>query len=257
MAFTEALLEMHFHRAIVDAFADVFGKSVFRILKPSPQHERFLGFDQGWIRTSELSDRDLRAELTAAITNGSAAQRHFVAYFLQFKRVSRLVRHSKHVPATFAPPCFRAELDLKAPKKGHWSWSQHETLVRLQTAFGTATEVNYACPMIFNEEAIYDTVNLDLLRFVQVRTAPAMPPNTKHFIYFRTHDGPPYWCSEPVIGDSLTHSEWLKTHRRLLSTEEVLRLLHIQDETMQQGLAYRARFRRWSTADALTILELR
>src|SRR5437870_3103260 len=39
MEITEALLEMHFHRAILAAFEGVFGARFLRLLKPSPQRE--------------------------------------------------------------------------------------------------------------------------------------------------------------------------------------------------------------------------
>jgi hypothetical protein len=45
---TEALLEMHFHRAMVECFSRVFGARFLRLLKPSSQREVWIDFDQGW-----------------------------------------------------------------------------------------------------------------------------------------------------------------------------------------------------------------
>ena len=42
---TEALLELHYHRAIVDLFAHFFGAGFMRMLKPSTQQEMWVGFD--------------------------------------------------------------------------------------------------------------------------------------------------------------------------------------------------------------------
>lgn len=45
----EALLEMHYHPAIVQMFAQTFGARFLRLFKPSTRTEAWVGFDQGWV----------------------------------------------------------------------------------------------------------------------------------------------------------------------------------------------------------------
>ncbi|MBD2296857.1 hypothetical protein H6G06_26120 [Anabaena sphaerica FACHB-251] len=42
---------MHFHRAIVKNYEKRFGAKFLRLLKPSPQKEAWVGFDQGWTKS--------------------------------------------------------------------------------------------------------------------------------------------------------------------------------------------------------------
>jgi len=65
---TEALLEMHYHRGMIDLFQGVFGARMLKLLKPSPQQEAWVGFDQGWAATS-LSTADLFASLRQSTQN--------------------------------------------------------------------------------------------------------------------------------------------------------------------------------------------
>lgn len=242
---------MHFHRAIIDAFAAVFGRRALRILKPSPQHERFLGFDQGWLPTCTLTDAQLRAELTRSIEQGeSLLSGRFLGYFLQFKTVTKCKNKTKFTPRGG----FRSELDLRIPKKGHWQWSQHTTLLRLQVALGAAAEVSYVCPMVFEPYELFEEPDLDRLRIVPVQGAPPKDDGDRHFVYFAKTDAQPEWRSEPVPGRSLSFEEWLR-RQHLLTAAELSKLLDIQASVMEEGLSYAARFRRWTTANQLTIIE--
>lgn len=89
---SEALLELHFHRAIVDVFTLVLGARFLRMLKPSTRQETWVGFDQGWVHTS-IPTADLYNQLSAAITAGNTQVQglHF-GYFLQFKVIRTLYR---------------------------------------------------------------------------------------------------------------------------------------------------------------------
>jgi hypothetical protein len=52
---------MHYHRALVDLFSGMYGQGFVKILKPSPQKEAWVGFDQGWARMS-VSEEELIIE---------------------------------------------------------------------------------------------------------------------------------------------------------------------------------------------------
>src|SRR5262245_23761522 len=109
---TEALLELHYHRAIVDTFAAVFGARFLRMLKPSTQQEVWVGFDQGWVNTS-MSTQDLYATLSGSIAAGQTQTAAFhLGYFLQFKVVNTLTRRSRFTPTGFVSPYLRSELSV-------------------------------------------------------------------------------------------------------------------------------------------------
>lgn len=56
----ETVLEMHYHRPLMDLFRAVFGLGAggINFYKYSPQRECFVGFDQAYART-ELSEQEL------------------------------------------------------------------------------------------------------------------------------------------------------------------------------------------------------
>ncbi len=224
---TEALLEMHYHRAIVDAFATEFGARFLRMLKPSAQQEMWVGFDQGWVHTS-LSTRELYEALNRTISNNDIqiGDFHF-GYFLQFKVVRNLQRRSSYTPDGFSTPYLRSELSVwRNPKTG---LSQHETLRRLASIQGA--EVYYACPLLFNIDAIYEYPDLNTLQIVDVISAPPDIDDTgRHFIAFQSPSdaNPPMWCSEPFPAKGFrcsewTHNETFKPRRR--TGREVLELI--------------------------------
>ena len=83
----EALMEMHFHHAIVEHFRTTFGAHFLRLFKPTQRRESWIGFDQAWART-ELSQAQLFERLRNAVQTGtSSVDSFYIGYFLQFKVV--------------------------------------------------------------------------------------------------------------------------------------------------------------------------
>ena len=67
---TETVLEMHYHRPLMDAFREVFGLGPpggFNFYKYSPQRETFVGFDQAYAK-SELAEDEFFDMLRKAAT---------------------------------------------------------------------------------------------------------------------------------------------------------------------------------------------
>lgn len=203
---TEALLEMHFHRALVERFRQQYGAAFLRLLKPSPKQEAWVGFDQGWVRTS-VTTGQLFADLQAAIqSQATNVSNFYFGFFLQFKIVERMVRNSKLKPGHYITPYFRSELSLNP--NSTTGISQHETLLRLNTVVGAS--VSYACGMLFDIADIWEAPRVDKLRCVDISTSPAgWATNQRHFISFQTETDPsPLWCSEPIEGKSMSFDEW-------------------------------------------------
>ncbi len=165
---TETLLEMHFHKAIVDYFKNMYGVNFLKLLKPSTQQEAWVGFDQAWAFTS-VTTSELFAELKQSVLkkNDSVKSLYF-GYFLQFKPVQQINRQSKNMPSTYDTPYFRSELSLKPNKTT--GLSQHETLLRVLNIKNAA--VAYACAMLFSLEEIYNEPNLDDIQCVDITTSP-------------------------------------------------------------------------------------
>src|SRR4028119_1219889 len=158
----EALLEMHFHSAVVAHFSNLYGAEFLRILKPVPQKEVWVGFDQGWVYTT-VSNEILLNQLKSAIeTNATSVSNLYIGYFLQFKVVQRMMSKSKLKPDIYSTPYFRSELSLERNKNS--GMSQHETLIRLSDV--TNASVSYACGMLFDLDEIYRPPNLAKLRCV-------------------------------------------------------------------------------------------
>lgn len=79
----ESLLEMHYHRAFVEYFTQLFGARYLRLLKPSTNRETWVGFDQGWVRTS-VSNKQLFTDLKTAIQNNHTQELIFtIMYFMR------------------------------------------------------------------------------------------------------------------------------------------------------------------------------
>lgn len=220
---TEALLESYFFSAQVKHFEKVFGANFLRVLKPSPQKEAWVGFDQGWARMS-VSREELLDHLKVAIQSRATSVRSFyLGYFLQFKTVQRVSRRSRHIPRGYSIPYLRSELSLQPNKTTRLS--QHETLLRLSRI--NYASVNYACAMLFDLDEVYAEPDLNRLRCVDLLTAPTgWATNEPHFITFRTEDdSAPLWCSQPVGGKSLPFKEWAspdsKTSPKKLTAEEM------------------------------------
>lgn len=220
---TEALLEMHFHAALMNLLRDHFGARFLRLLKPSTQKETFVGFDQGWVRSPST---DLISEIRQYISGASvAAPPLHVGYFLQFKIVEEMQNSSKYIPTGWSTPYYRSEAYLKKnPTTGR---SQHDTL--LQLAKIPQSEVYYACGMLFDELEIWTDADLDKLRLVDANSAPGgWKKGTRHFIAFQTKLGSPFWCSEPIEGRSLAARAWvqrLAEGSRTMGPEELIAFL--------------------------------
>jgi hypothetical protein len=132
----ETLLEMHYHPAIVQMFAQTFGARFLRLFKPSTRAEAWVGFDQGWVLAPSITNQQFNERLSQAIKVGATTvQGFYVGYFLQFKVLREMSRRSRYSP-TYGAPYLRSELSLTP--NDFSGLSQHETLLRLsqvQNAF--------------------------------------------------------------------------------------------------------------------------
>lgn len=205
---TEALLEMHYHRAIIECFRSVYGWDFVRLLKPSPQQEAWVGFDQGWVKTTVSTATRLRELRQAIADEARSTPSLFLGYFLQFKLVERHRRRSKYCPRGYTIPYHRVELSLKPNKIT--SLSQHETLLRLNTIRNAA--VYYVCPMRFSLDELYDDPSVDHLQCVDLNSAPSgWATNDRHFIMFQSEDElNPMWCSEPLPARMFKLRDWIQ-----------------------------------------------
>jgi len=219
---SEALLEMHFHKPLVEFFEHLHGAKAIKLFKPTAQKENWVGFDQAWTR-SNLTQEKLFEELKDAIKNEEKeAKEFYLGYFLQFKTVKKLERSSTRKPKNFKTPYYRTELSLEPNK--HTGLSQHETLMRLKNLKNAL--VCYACGMIFDSSEVFEEPSLEKLQFVDLELAPTgFKSHEKHAINFRTIDDPkPFWCSEPVEGrafsvEMLKEYNYAKLMKRLTSQE--------------------------------------
>jgi hypothetical protein len=252
---TEALLEAHYTRALARLFAETFGTKVLRLLKPSTNKEVFVGFDQAWIKT-ELAEDQLEKELKAAITKGKDNDRIYVAFFLQFKLAELLIIRSKYCPTSFAPPYLRSELSLEPSEDT--GISQHETLCRLQSALGSKVEVSYACGLLSSADDVYDEPDLDKLRIVPVKGAPALTPG-RHFIAFQDASSQPFWCSEATEGSAKSLREWATeppTRPRPMLRQELSRFLG-RVRTVVSDVDHNKKAAMGRLPHSLTIVELK
>lgn len=226
MAISETVLEMHYHKPLMDLIRNTYGvgpNGKFNFFKYSPQREVFLGFDQAYAMT-EISDQDFFDQLKdSAMKNGYKLKQTFVAYFLQFKVVSELhKKQKKNPPQITSKPYYRANLDTT--KNDNTGFSQHELLYKLSQNNGAM--VYYACPMLFDKSVLYEVnVSLESLRLVDFSSCPSdFSDNSKHYIYFDQMQGDPIWCSEPVLGEAITAKEFASlvvTRLRQGSSEEM------------------------------------
>jgi hypothetical protein len=230
---TEALLEMHYYRAIVEYFTAMLGGTFLRILKPSPRNESWVGFDQGFVY-SEMSSRDLFQELRATIPRATISDGQtdnnffYLGFFLQFKIVDKVLRKRKHCPTHYYTPFYRAQSDLTPHPATNIS--QHETLLRLRAIKNAY--VAYACPMLFDDEDIRKSAALKTLRIKSLIDAPTgWAQGSPHFICFQTPDDPnPMWKSEESEGQSDSFEDWASGHLnyspRPLHANQIFNLLH-------------------------------
>ena len=206
MTITETVLEMHYHKPLIDLLRETYGlgpEGQFNFYKYSPQREVFVGFDQAFART-ELTDAQFFEQMKAsAMTDGYRLTSRFAAYFLQFKVVTELKRRFKQTPAAIVNrPHYRASLDTT--KKDRTGFSQHELLFNLSR--NDNAMVYYACPMLFEKSSLYEIqISLDPLRLTDLSTCPSnFTDNSNHYIYFNDKSSDPIWCSEPTQGQALT-----------------------------------------------------
>jgi hypothetical protein len=199
---TETTLEMHYHKPLMDAFKSCYGVGPtghFSFYKYSQQKEKFIGFDQAYVRT-ELDDDKFYDEIKEAAA-GSATAPKYVGYFLQFKVVEERTRKRKSIPKeiTESPPFYAVPLTTKRDAEGNLS--QHELLRNIQASSKNAF-VYYACPMLFDKLDLYlDDPDLNHLRLVDVRSAVSdFSDNQPHHIFFKDKASNPVWCSEPTDG---------------------------------------------------------
>jgi hypothetical protein len=209
MSITETVLEMHYHRPLMELFSKTYGlgSGKLNFFKYSPQREVFIGFDQAYAFT-ELTDAQFFEELkTSAMKDGYKLSSKFIAFFLQFKVVAELQKKQKKTPPQIkSKPHYRASLDTT--KNDNTGFSQHELLFNLNKNNGA--EVYYACPMIFDKSKLYEVnVDLNTLRLVDLSSCPSdFTDNSKHYIYFDQQQSNPIWCSDPVEGYAKTPSNF-------------------------------------------------
>lgn len=213
MPITETVLEMHYHRPLMDLFRETYGLSPngqFNFFKYSPQREVFLGFDQAFAMTELTDDQFFNQLKSSAMNNGYKLSSRFIAYFLQFKVVTELQKRQKKTPTQIkSKPHYRASLDTT--KNDNTGFSQHELLYNLSKNDGAM--VYYACPMVFEKSALYEVnVDLDALRLVDFASCPSdFSDNSKHYIYFDQKQSQPIWCSDPVDGNALTSRQFVES----------------------------------------------
>lgn len=196
---------MHFHASLMALFRETYGlgpSGSIEFFKYSPQLEKFVGFDQAFVRT-EMSEARLFQELRhSAATANYHLDRILIGYFLQFKVVKRMQNRSRSIPNGFSTPYLRAGLDTH--RKAANYPSQHELLYSL--AANPGAMVYYACPMLFDRVDLYrPEADLDQLVLADLRSAPGpYNDNERHFVCFQSPGSLPMWCSEPVEGKGLS-----------------------------------------------------
>lgn len=255
---TEALLEAYYFDALRNQILARFPGSRLRFFKPSPQEERWVGFDQGWSET-DLPQPEFLDRLRGAIAAPPGRlDRIYIAYFLQFKRAERLVRGSRLRPAGIQTPYIRFELSL-APDAIS-GLSQHETLLRLSR--NTTFPVDYACPMLFDPPDIRKPARIEDVRFVPLSEAPGgWATNQRHFLVFQTAgDNAPLWASDVKKGTAEGFQSWFSESRhrsvRPLGGEEVAGLVDQTWKTLLGEIPERIRKRRGFEEDHVVVRAL-
>jgi len=249
MAINETVLEMHYHKPLMDFFREAIGlgKRGVNFYKYSPQKEVFVGFDQAYAMT-ELSDDAFFEMLKESSTKADyKLPKKFLAVFLQFKVVKAMSNIQKITPPGITnKPHYRSKLDTA--KNQNTGFSQHELLFKLNKNDGAM--VFYACPMIFDKSLLYEVnVNLDKLVLVDVDSSPSQySDNETHYIFFNDQEEPPVWCSDPVQGKRISVKELAEQMVNVLddldTTESSARVLkqltHIRNlvESEQMGAPF-------------------
>lgn len=204
MSITETVLEMHYHRPLIELFRDTFGigkSGSINFYKYSQQKERFVGFDQAFVKT-ELSMDEFYRYLKQASQADYRLQDFMFGYFLQYKVVKAMKRRSRKTPPQIRNHShYRITLDTS--KKNN-KLPQHEVLYKLNT--NPAAMVYYACPMLFDREELYDLdPDLENLRLADFDDCTDQyTDNDTHHIFFNDKGDIPVWCSDPVEGKAIS-----------------------------------------------------
>lgn len=212
MSITETVLEMHFHRPIMDLIRDAFGlgpTGQMNFYKWSPQKECFVGFDQAYVKTQLGDDEFFDMLKTSAASQQYQLNDVFFGYFLQFKVVHPMQNQNIYTPPQVVnKPHYRVNLDTTKNKRT--GVSQHELLYRLSKNKGAF--VYYACPMVFDKTDLYEIdVDLDQLRLVELESCQDIyNDNDNHYIFFDAPTSIPIWKSEPQTGRAISPEEFVK-----------------------------------------------
>lgn len=215
---TETVLEMHYHKPLMDAFREVLGlgeKGKINFYKYSQQKECFVGFDQAYAVSDLNLDDFFNMLKESANSRNYALPDKFVGYFLQFKVVKTMQTRRKYTPINIRRiPHYRVKLDTT--KNINTGSSQHELLYNLNSNPGAM--VYYACPMIFDRSELYSIhVDLDTLRLADLNTCPSkFDDNDNHFIYYNDTVAEPIWCSDPVEGKGISGKQFVKNTAKLI-----------------------------------------
>lgn len=101
MAITETVLEMHFHKPIMDLIRETFGlgpTGQMNFYKWSPQRECFVGFDQAYVKTQLGEDEFFDLLKESAASGEYRLDDVLFGYFLQFKVVHLARNRSIYTP---------------------------------------------------------------------------------------------------------------------------------------------------------------
>jgi hypothetical protein len=213
MSITETVLEMHFHRPIMDLIREAFGLGPggqMNFYKWSPQKECFVGFDQAYVRTPLRDDEFFNLLKTSAASQQYQLNDIFFGYFLQFKVVRQMQKRNRYTPDQ-VENSLHYRVNLDTAKNLQTGSSQHELLYRLSKNNGAL--VYYACPMVFDKTDLYEVnVDLDKLRLVELESCQDIyEDNDKHYIFFDNLNSEPIWRSEPHAGRAISPTEFAKT----------------------------------------------
>lgn len=254
---SEALLEMYFLQATLKELGSMYGKSSLRIIKPSPQDEKWVGIDQAWVST-EMTDKEFLEHLKGTVSKGTTAPFYF-AVFRQYKRVEKMTKASDYTPYKGGPnewprPYYRCDLyteiglepeglkisGSKKAKKGGPNYSQHEALIRLSAL--SDADVHYACPMIFTPLDVWQPPDMNQVRLVTVKKHYPTYANDgkKHHLCFRNEkDLKPEFHSEfGTEAESRDYENWQRVffndQTRRLNAKQLLTILFSADALLSR-----------------------
>jgi hypothetical protein len=270
---SEALLEMYFLQSTLKELAAMYGKGSVKLIKPSPQDEKWIGIDQAWVSTS-MTDDDFLKHLKSTVSAGKSAP-FFFAVFRQYKRVEEISKASKYTPyrdtlAEWKRPYYRCEIYTEAGQENEGikisstkkyqpqpKYSQHEALIRLSSL--PNADVHYACPMIFTPIDVWKEPDMNQVRLVPVR--PGQPTyagdSERHHLCFRNQSDPhpEFHSAQGILAESMAFRNWvqdLQRSNRQLNGQQLHTLLlaansilDLQTDTIDLDPVYR-QARNWA-----------